>query len=152
LCRFSPVRSVPKAAEDCRSPKAGAGSDSIRMRAASWSAAVLCRFSTVRSVPKAPEGWRSPKAVAGSGSSRMRAASWSAAVLCRFWICRELLKSLLLRCILDAQEDQVMLVASDGQAAGVELHRPAAEVREIMLHLEIGEDGILRQDFLQQRA
>ena len=46
---------LSKAAEDCRSPQAGAPSNGYVLREASWSAAVLCRFAAR---PWSPVRWQ----------------------------------------------------------------------------------------------
>ncbi len=54
----------------------------------------------------------------------------------------------------DVVDGQQNPIGSDGgvaQAAGVEQHRALAQLRELMVHLEIIESVILREDFLEQR-
>jgi hypothetical protein len=60
------------------------------------------------------------------------------------------LRSLLLRDILDREENPIRAFPLLIDPAGIENHRSPADPRELMLNLETIEMGILRDNFFQQ--
>ena len=63
----------------------------------------------------------------------------------------DLLGTLALGDVLDGEQDQVRTAAAAGEGARVEQHGPPADLRELVLDLEVGQPPRVGQDLAEQR-